>query len=46
MAKLGMGMMRLPLLDENDQKSVDMNQVHIWQADLIILTLHLFIMKE
>ena len=40
MAKLGMGMMRLPLLDENDQKSVDM------QADLIILTLHLFIMKE
>ena len=28
MAKLGMGMMRLPLLDENDQKSVDMNQVN------------------
>ena len=28
MAKLGMGMMRLPLLDENDQKSVDMDQVN------------------
>lgn len=28
MANLGMGMMRLPLLDENDQKSVDMNQVN------------------
>ena len=28
MAQLGMGMMRLPLLDENDQKSIDYEQVN------------------
>ena len=28
MAKLGMGMMRLPLLDENDQTSIDLEQVN------------------
>ena len=28
MVKLGMGMMRLPLLDENDQKSIDYEQVN------------------
>ena len=28
MAKLGMGMMRLPLLDENDQTSIDYEQVY------------------
>ena len=28
MTKLGMGMMRLPLVDENDQTSVDMKQVN------------------
>lgn len=28
MTKLGMGMMRLPLVDENDQTSIDMEQVN------------------
>ena len=28
MAKLGMGMMRLPLLDENDQTSIDIEHVN------------------
>ena len=28
MTKLGMGMMRLPLVDENDQTSVDMKKVN------------------
>ena len=28
MTKLGMGMMRLPLLDENDQTSIDIEHVN------------------
>ena len=28
MTKLGMGMMRLPLLDENDVKSIDFDEVN------------------
>ncbi len=44
MTKLGMGMMRLPLLDENDQTSIDIEHVNK-MVDATISTLHLFIMK-
>lgn len=30
MVELGLGMMRLPLLDENDFKSIDYEQVNKW----------------
>ena len=50
MVQLGYGMMRLPVLDENDLTSIDIEQVNkmvdaIWMQDSTILTLHLFIMK-
>ena len=40
--KLGMGMMRLPLLDENDFTSIDYEQ--LWMQVSIILTQHISIM--
>jgi predicted aldo/keto reductase-like oxidoreductase len=50
MAKLGFGMMRLPLLDENDFTNIDIEQVKemvecTWKAVLTILIQRLFIMR-